>query len=362
MPSAAKVSEICTIICYNNKNRKENMFIQEVKLNKQHWSFKLLKFTFPGIKRFNNFCPHFWLTVIAIFILIPNLLIRGIWRILGVIKKPFEWIVDSIINKIDKIQENAIFNLSEQEQLLAVYCNSIDIPSRLDLCERKKIYRLLKIYWRNSSAICDKFDVTSNRKYFINQPNLSSDELKAQAILDKMIKESDEQRNKRLQHLKAITKKREKRQEHFKVKKDKAIPILMFLGKYIIMPSLILIAAYLVGYLFYILFFFFGWLWYWISFFFQNNWIEFLTVTGYIILMCGILVLLVLGLITTVNSVGDMKGCKFCAFLGRMISFPFKYLWVISSSLFSFIWVGLKTFKSSNCPGIVWTEDLDKQK
>lgn len=51
-----------------------------IELKKDHWSQKLMEFAFPGQRRFDNFCPHFWMTILAIFLAIPIVIGRVLLR------------------------------------------------------------------------------------------------------------------------------------------------------------------------------------------------------------------------------------------------------------------------------------------
>lgn len=311
------------------------MIFNEIQLSKNHWSLKLLKFVFPYISRFNNFCPHFWLTFLSLIIVLPV-------SIYKVIKFVFIKCMVTIDNIVMYKIEHRFDKSSNENKILGAYFAYKDsyapdalwrLPIRT--CEERKILKLIDLFEHSSVEIRDKY-----RKLIDTDKNTIQD---IKNMLDKLEEEGAEYYKKRDARIADHKRKKQEREDKYK----KHVPILIKGTKIAIIPMMVVAAIYILYYLF----FFLGWIWYWISVFFVGNgsvlfsllliFIGCLLIMGIVYVSYKLLIKIVLTL--------NFGSCEFWRKIGK----PF----VAIGNVLNFLWTGIKTLKSDNCPGIVWKED-----
>jgi len=98
------------------------MFIKEVTLSKNGWYIQLLNYVFPRIPLYNNFCPIFWLTMLALilspFVFFFKMLWKGIVILFKLISIPIEKFGKIIDSLTEKIEENAKVKAEEEAERL----------------------------------------------------------------------------------------------------------------------------------------------------------------------------------------------------------------------------------------------------
>lgn len=162
------------------------MFIDKITLTSDHWSYKLLHYCFPSLPRFYNFCPHFWLTILSlflvIFIFIGRTVSKYIFSPIGILFKTinkyfFELSSKSSANKakkfIDSLSEDSI---KKYEYYVSRYYQ--ENFTHISKCERALLKRIRKYnnyYYTYYGERHPKLD--SIRKNF-DPYNTNFDELK----------------------------------------------------------------------------------------------------------------------------------------------------------------------------------------
>jgi hypothetical protein len=334
------------------------MFLKEVHMDLNHWSFRLLHFTFPGMHRFNNFCPHFWLTILSILILPFTIILKSLVRLGRILVAPLEAIATKIDAVHEERMETAFEKLPYREQLLGalLYYNDHAAMYNIPKCE---INRLRK-YKKKFSLYHKRDQFGKNfqwRPYHRDENHLpfTAVEKEALAILESLRVEEETK-----PYVAPISIK-----DTFvsvKEKKGNSIAVLMWIAKYIAAPLLgIFIAFGLVSVLYYIALGL-GWVWYWIVYYFSNtfNFSTFLIVIAVVVVIVGIVLLgvwLVSKLVEFLQSrTFPLFECQARRDFLRKLFTPVAFIIAGIVSIVSFLWLGLKTFKSKNCPAIIWEE------
>ena len=130
------------------------MFIKEVTLKRNGLSSQLIHFVFPWAPVFNNYCPHFWLTILSGLLFLPVALVRGIWicfkvSLLGV-GAAIEGLADFMEASATRSLESRLFSLSPEDiaKFLAwdrsTWRSNEFLP--LPACEIKRFQKIAALY------------------------------------------------------------------------------------------------------------------------------------------------------------------------------------------------------------------------
>lgn len=343
------------------------MFFKEVDLKREGWYCKLYTFVYGRTPFFNNFCPFFWLVVLAIFLL-P---FACLWKGVKAIGMAFSDSIDSMIERkasFEYRQAKAKKKAShiDPEDLAIAYrlfwgkdgYGDMMLQASLPLCDLKRYRKLWS--WIHGNTYLDHLILEE----FIEKADTNTVEewLK---IRKKRREEEDARRKAREERALVRKRIREEREARHRARLAKAIK----LAKVISISLLVVVGgfvAYIVGYL----------LWHvvvWIVSALQNPLFyyylpEYLLTSG-----------VALGVImaSVAISVGIGKGTIWAheAFplstiagilcrLGRSIGLVFSTLgeWCMKpfqvvKRVGEFFVIGVKTFKADNCPAINWDDE-----
>ena len=315
------------------------MFIKSVSLTKDHWSYKLLYWTFPSLPKFYNFCPYFWLTILSIIVAPFKLLGIGI-----------SWIISTLlINPINNFMER-------REKKSIEYWNkkAKELKKRLTKDELK-VLLALKYYDYITERSIDKCVYKETMRNF----KILDRSQYGRELLRKMYIKSEYNKDISPSFREFLEMNRRTVKESIPSSPVKERPWYPTAIKYTKHSLWVLIipCIYLLYKLFYWLFFFLGWVWYWIEYGAINMpWIDVL-----------IGVLLVLGVVAVGFLVGigtrylfEMdefwnKYCRFCQRVYNTFLWPFR----MTGSIFSFFWRAIILFKKDNCPAIIWEDEKE---
>jgi hypothetical protein len=104
------------------------MFVESFKLSKSSWHAKMMKFMWNlNPTDFSHICPYFWLSVFNVLTIIPYLILRLTFGLLGVIlKDTFQWVETYFERKereaYQKRMDRLVNNPKEQEKLITNSC------------------------------------------------------------------------------------------------------------------------------------------------------------------------------------------------------------------------------------------------
>jgi hypothetical protein len=337
------------------------MFLTEVHLSKNHWSFKLLQWTFPWIDRFHNFCPHFWLTILALILFIPvTIPVRFVYHVLvsWLIVKPIEYVVEKLTDFLD----SRFMFLKPFEQELGMYLYdywnfgitnpySNDLHYTLPSCEYAKAKKYLRLF---EALPYDK------RQEFLAK--FEKEKVNVDKKIQEMVEYYRKEREKTAAREIELAAKREEARKRKRNRKKVMIPRMMLLGKIlgilIIIPAAIFLGYWLVMAI--------GWLWYWAVFYFPFvPWLTILYVLIGLALGGTILYVLYKATIALGSKLGslDFDSCDRIRNFFKVVGAPFIWIgkalsWFFMGigDAFIFVWTGIKSFKSNNCPAIIWEE------
>lgn len=332
------------------------MFLKEVHLAPNHWSFRLLKWTFPWIARFNNFCPHFWLTILAIIILPFTLTLRIIYYVC------IKWCAkafSSFIEWVDNSLENRFLFLTEFQQDLGIAADNIygnalyeDLLDCAPQCERNKIRKYRKLFnllpYEKQQELEAKFKAKKAEK------DRKIEELREYYRRKREIQEKKEE-EKAVKHALARQAKKER--------KNVVIPRMMIAGK--VLGVIILVPTALAAT--YYLFLALGWIGYWLIFYIPKvHWLTILSAFVIIVIVCGLVFLLIKFMRWVISKMASqsLESCENWRKFFRIVGWPFMmifklFAWMAIGIIDAagFLWTGIKTFKSENCPAIIWEEN-----
>lgn len=345
-------------------------------------AWKLYHFVFPWAPRYNNYCPFFWLTILAGIcfpIVFPFWCIWQGLKFLGLLFfqlfELFGELMDRLV--LDSL-ENALNSLSGEDtaKFLAWKESSSYKISQLPVCERKrfkKIYALyLKLYGKVSYDVEDKLKEKVKKEEVKFDWNAYIRELEARNEAYKKKQDLVEQRRK------------EKIQKIDQAAKNTANAMIPF-AKVFSIIILVPVAAWLGWQLIMGI----GWCCYWIVRIFNAIvWSKVLVALGYIglaILVVAILAGLIWLLIITFRKLGSMVSFKWvrapswlCVSsqwtyrrlltpFGKFVIFCLLYIGSIIvnycpkffegiGKFFGFFWAMFMAWKNKNCPAIIWKE------
>lgn len=339
------------------------MFFETIKLKRNHWSYKLLQFAFPSLNRFYNFCPHFWMTILAI-ILLPFVLIIQLFKIAGT----------ALYNSIQGMNEKAeisqmqsfydeYMSLSEEDKKYAWYAYDYHIDGlkdQLESCEYKRLNSLqkkLRIFRMRIGQFYSKGLVVQfySRGLIVDLERIHTEFDTRKEILHKFGKKE-----------KPKTSKTEKTPIAQRPWWPKMILVSKILAFLMLFP--IGIGIGVVGYS---LIMFLGWILYWIVF----AWTDILITLAFIIGGVTTLILVVYCLSKISDYLKTQPfskvNCEVCQAILSVIKFPFKVVWWGFKLLYKFLGlilemigdavhfliIGFQTLKADNCPEIEWIDD-----
>ncbi len=359
------------------------MFIKEVSLKRNGLSWKLYHFVFPWAPRYDNYCPFFWLTILA-GILFP--IIFPFWLFLKLMKfitRLVIWGMDFVGNKFENFVtgslEKCLFSLSGEDTLKFLryrenlYDNDIYV---LPVCEKKRFEKIRKLYWKLYRRA--SYDVLSKLEDKVKKEKVKFDwDLYIKQLQDKQ--EAYEKKQlledrRREERIKKIEQKAKNTANHL-------IPFAKVISVIILIP----VAAFVCWKLILLL----GWIWYWIAYFFTNviNYDKLLA--AIVLSLLSIFVLAILCSIVWATWIGVRKllsslpgkikapswlciTSQWALFyvlrpLGHFIRFCSLAFWTIIKnigggfgkgivSFFKFFWNIFIAWKDKNCPAIIWRD------
>ncbi len=357
------------------------MFIKEVSLSHNGWYIQLLHYIFPRIPIYDNFCPIFWLTVLALILSPFVFLFKSIWKILKFVGHIISIPIEKAGKYLDIIIDNFEKRATEKAEQEALY-----LLKTVDKEELEKAY----FAWKNKGWVnyyleseC-KTEILYKLWMKINDGwrQRFSEEIskERQKIVDKYDQNKWEEyfRNQRKQREAEDLAREQRKLEREKIRKERAEKHKIFYAKLITLSKYIsVIIAIIVGlFVAYHLFFFLGWLLYWISYFFVDycNWsviwentIDVLEIIIMIILYLGATIAIGHGLAKIFHKINYFSmpiwlHKALCNFGTRFMKYSRKFANLVVivfekiGKIIEFFIMGLKTFKSDNCPHVNWKD------
>lgn len=327
------------------------MFFKSIELSKTHWSVKLLKWMFPSLPKFYNFCPHFWLTNLALILSPFKLLFVSFIWLFSIITIPFE-ILSAKLEKWKEASENKV---------VEKICNSI---SKEELHTLAYFYR--SAYGDRKLSDYDVADLDHCvAKHLQRYYNKLVKTFRGRKIFNEILHYQNSVYDDYITFFENNQKTYSSKESvSMKVKPwfPKAIKIAKILVGILCVPLL-----YIVYKLVYWFFLLLGWVWYWIVYaFYHWNWIEigkFAIITlisiGLVIGVCFLFAYIVSILRRKNFSNFADRVCRFFSRLGKVfyaIGKGIKWIWITIKSFFLFFWEIIKYFKANNCPEIIWKD------
>jgi hypothetical protein len=314
------------------------MFFDEITLKRSGWYTKVLYYVFPGVPKYNNFCPFFWLTILALLLFLPKTIIKSVARFVDVVYSGMIALTDYLdticIAPYDIHKLNAYGKEEIAKSMWYNHCYDWEDIFWLTKCERKKYSRLYKWFRRISSK--RHVDLGDYKK-------LANDDSITKWIESRKLA------------FEAAEKRKLAEEEARRVKIEQNRKFFASLVKYTkwVVPVLCIPAIIFAGYH---LFFIFGWVFYWIWYVIVNTpWLSVLIAMGVIAVVIGIITLIVVIL----SWIFDGKSAAIGFFFCKLFTNIGKGLCAVGRpirSVFSFFWLYFKTFKENNCPAIKWED------
>ena len=348
------------------------MFFKEIHLTKNHWSVKVLDWAFPSLPTFYNFCPHFWMTILAL-ILSPFIgLVKGIIFLAKNLGRGFifiadrlRFIFDAVERKIDAYNEKMVDRIINQRILsdnelkgLAAYRN--DISWHADEINTKRLANRYNIEFCKMKQIAKYYEVlvkTQKGRKYIDAAYVYQNSHTAFMNLLKSVSKTPD-------NLRKTAPEPKYKPEPVKLQNRAWWPRAILLAKILLTPVALVLAG-AVAYGVYIIFKFIGWVFYWLAYGIAGiNWvnvgIDLLVGTAVLGVITGI-VFLIIYLIRWLQTLNfSMPRCIICRAIGKVFVFIFGTLLVgIFSgvgSVFSFFWIAIMSWKKDNCPAIIWED------
>ena len=354
------------------------MFFKEITLKRNGLSYKLLHFVFPWIPRFNNYCPHFWLTIAAA-VLFPivfplrTICFCGKMVILGIVKV-FEVLGDGLDALAMKSLESKFFSLTADELAKWLEWNDHSYKGSgyelipLPVCEEKRFIKIRKMYWKLLGHGSDDLKARLRERVKQEKAELDYEAWKKELIA------RDEARKKK-QAL--VEQRRRERLEKIEASAKKSAVKLMVFGKIVAVVIILPLCVYIL----YNLYFFFGWLWYWIIYVWMS--INWQTVGEWSIKGLAFILGLAIGSTCIIGIVkllalipkGSIRKSAWWCVMTQKILLPLgngivarivaTFTWLENYlpklgegivSFFSFFWNIFKAWKDKNCPAIIWKD------
>lgn len=343
------------------------MLLKDVKLSKDHWSCKLLRFTFPGLKTFNNFCPHFWFTILSLGILPGTLLVKSL---IILARK-----IEGIGNYLDRKSADRSYNILK---------NGFELDLN-NIRERIVAYNYYRFDLYFSSGFFDyyinKFAKNKLTKVIYYAKHIHNLKIKQytheqEILLSFLYREYSLEKNKESNIVQEVHSCQNEYSEILNIQETQRInsrisknsffnketnlmfnqDLLIKIGKWIVGPILLtlLLAATLIAIvmIYYILaYFIFVIWWYWDKIWLPST----LILTG--IIGGGSIVWLIFYTARDRHIASNLFDKH--NWLIRSTSYLFlkiNYLFASIGKFFLFICKGILLFKSKNCPAIIWED------
>ena len=331
------------------------MFFTEIHLKKDHWSFKLLKWAF-NLPRFNNFCPHFWLTILAI-ILSPFI---GFGKIFMYLLSKLVEVGETFSNYLErvgneradkaarKILDANLLTDVELKGLVGYYATRYDRNYRtrnklkfytehtLDSCKVKKLQKYYNIIVSSNYGKSVLYNLitkhSTNFDYFNN--------LLQEVIIDKPVKQY---------------------KESVPLKNKPWWPKAIIFAKILAVPFLI-VGVIVILFLLYHASLMLGYLGYWVIhgliFAPWKTILEAALLAITVIIVGAWLLWLLARLSDKIKySSFSTKNCIICRTVKKILFWPFIFLWSGTVSVCTFLWNAFLMFKQNNCPAIIWDDE-----
>lgn len=330
------------------------MFFDTVTLRKNGWYVKVLRFVFPKAPQYQNFCPFFWLTILAC-ILSPFWALGKLIGFLFIgfiasVEAGVSWVDEHAIKEYEKNRENNfIDNLSQEDLYFAFNHYSKNLP----FCDHEKYAKLLKTF--QNLKYHDYFD--------IREKSQKLNESQFQAYLDSRKRLAELEVERVSIRIKAREERRQQKEKANREFHNKMIKFSKLIG-----PIIIGIVGLLVAYC---LVMFLGWIWYWIWRAIQTH--EFWVIVkeiGIIVSFVALLALVVylIGKFLEISAVKSSersylrkeRNCIVCQAIKQFFTTILDWLVRVFAHIsdgFDFLIATVKMFKTNNCPGIVWKDD-----
>jgi hypothetical protein len=365
--------------------RIQAMFFDRITLKRNGWYTKVLCFVFPNAPKYDNFCPFFWLTIIALFCAPFKALALSIWIAICFLGACFVRFGDAFATGIDNIIKASI------ERKFMAYSPE-ELAKAKWTYEHKSdwYYGADKLYAEVTMPPCEVKRYIQIWRWVIKQAIVKLDHDKVVEKLETMKPLSLEEWTEKRRQWKVeweARKTKEHAEEKERTERNRKLRIIreernkklyaktINIGK-VIVPIILIPVVIWLGYY---AFFGFGWLFYWIWYglsiasyaiftFFWNYWASILVILGGTAIIClftwGLFVLI--SKLSTSNIVIPRWLClvgqvlrKFFCWIGRGLKhFANGIIWCGSGigSIFNFFWMFFLTFKQNNCPHIDWTD------
>ncbi len=330
------------------------MFFKSITLSSKHWSVKLLKYVFPSLPRFYNFCPHFWLANLALIILPFLLLWKGtVWSFVKLVK-PLVKLLSEWFDEWDSVQQEkhatkVLSTLSKEELNILAYAYDLGLYNY----HRKRLNRYFfeDIDKRVAKHLTKAFNIlirssigVTSLRHVIIQSNYNSNSM--EEIYNKYFNDNK--------------KTYVPPKEIIHVKKRSWYPAAIKISK-VLVSLLCIPALYAIYKLIYLFGLFIGWVWYWITYAFYNwDWAAIGQAALYILIFVATLFIIKFfskrfsGSLVLTDWL-----CKILLKIGNMFVIIGRGLaWIGRGirSVFSFFWEAIKSFKADNCPEIIWKD------
>lgn len=313
------------------------MFFKEIKLKRNHWSYRLLHWAFPNIPRFNNFCPHFWLTILAAFLSPFLLILDVIMRTAMFLTKYLDEKHTSKYQKLVKEVASELNNYTDHDIKVAM---AIRYNYRyVDKCKLGIYKRLVKIldilYINNDKSLVDQ---GIRERYAKIKNEFISENYTSEKYCGPYFKRTKEEKE--------------------PIKNKPWWPKLIKVSKVLFILILLLILYPVIKLI--------GWCFYWIGYFFMHiNYaavglflLKFFTIIVIGIILAAIILLLVKLFrrisLPTLPSIGLMCHIKSAV---RTFFKPIVFIAKVIKEVCIFLWEGIKLFEKNNCPGIIWVDE-----
>jgi hypothetical protein len=357
------------------------MFFKEIELKRNGIAWKLYHFVFPWAPRYDNYCPFFWLTILAGILfpfIIPFWVIWKVIKFIGIlILSGFELFGQLLDTMLLQSLENSLYSLSEEdtEKFLRWRESSSYARSQLPVCERKRFKKIYTLYIKLTGKV--NYDVDEKLQERVKADHIKFD-------WNTWIKECEVRNEAYKKKQELIEKRRQERiQKIDQTARNTASAMIPFAKVFSIV--LVPLCAWLLWQIGKGL----GWCWYWIIYFFAwCPWSKILVALEYIGLVilylaiaAGIIWLLFI-LFRKIFSAMSFKGLRAPSWLciswqwiyhrifspfGHFVIFCLLYIGSIFvnyfpkffesiGKFFGFFWAMIVAWKNKNCPTILWKD------
>jgi hypothetical protein len=338
------------------------MFFESVKVKKTDWHYKLMLLVYgESLIPQRNFCPYFWMAILAMFGFAPIMLFRGLYYLF---KNAYYSFGKAFLYLEEKLWGGILNN---EDDLFYAWVFNHHNYSYLEAEEKEAMYHKKEAYVKSFNKIWD---------IMYKKGELASLESKIAEIKQKRLERKKEReeywRRVEVERLALLEKKRERERIQEEAKRKRIAAQQIFYMKWgkklgiVFGGALSLTILYLGYYLFSLI--------QWGSV--LGIMLEFLMVAGIITgaLAIGYVLYIVLRFLWLKVILGVYKRWldnyntpswldKVFGMLGSIILPSLKFIWSIIRysylgvvSFFSFFWTMFMAWKNNNCPGIDWED------